>query len=71
MSPGPAQPPASRRRPPSPPRVRVLFIGEAATLAHVARPLALAAALPKHRYEVVLATPERYRDWTPRGVQSR
>ena len=49
--------------------MRVLFIGEGSTLAHAARPLALAAALPKHRYEVFLAAPERYRQWVPPRVQ--
>jgi UDP:flavonoid glycosyltransferase YjiC (YdhE family) len=49
----------------------VLFIGEGATLAHVARPLALAAALPANRYEAVVATPERYRRWAPDHVAWR
>jgi UDP:flavonoid glycosyltransferase YjiC (YdhE family) len=47
----------------------VLFIGEGSTLAHAARPLALASALPRHRFEVFLATPERYRAWTPKHVR--
>ena len=47
----------------------MLFVGEGATLAHAARPLALAAALPKHRYEVFLATPGRYHPWVPRDVK--
>jgi UDP:flavonoid glycosyltransferase YjiC (YdhE family) len=42
---------------------RVLFFGEGSTLAHAARPLALAAALPQDRYETVVAVPERYRRW--------
>ena len=46
----------------------MLFIGEGSTLAHAARVLALAAALPRSRYEVLLALPERYRDWVPTGV---
>jgi len=46
-------------------RLRVLFIGEGATLAHAARPLALAAALPRGRFEISIATPERYRAWMP------
>ena len=46
-------------------RRRVLFIGEGSTLAHAARPLALAAALPADRYEAIIATPERYRRWAP------
>lgn len=48
----------------------MLLIGEGSTLAHAARPLALAAALPKTRFEVLLALPERYRPWTPPYVQS-
>ena len=50
------------------PRRRVLFIGEGSTLAHAARPLALAAALPADRYEVTIATPERYRRWVAEHV---
>ena len=55
--------------PPSRRGLRVLFFGEGSTLAHAARPLALAAALPRDRFEVFLATPERYRPWTPEAVQ--
>lgn len=64
--------PASGRRKPAPAgeRLRVLFFGEGSTLAHAARPLALAAALPRRRYEMFLATPERYHAWAPRGVQA-
>ncbi|MAT91602.1 MAG: glycosyl transferase family 1 [Halioglobus sp.] len=43
-------------------RVRVLFIAEAVTLAHVARPAALAAALDPARYELHFAHCPRYRD---------
>jgi UDP:flavonoid glycosyltransferase YjiC (YdhE family) len=57
-------PAPSARRP-----LRVLFFGEGSTLAHAARPLALSAALPSDRYEVFLATPERYRNWTPKAVR--
>jgi UDP:flavonoid glycosyltransferase YjiC (YdhE family) len=65
-----AEPQPSRRRPrkANEPRRRVLFIGEGSTLAHAARPLALAAALPRDRYEVLLAAPERYRRWAPAHV---
>ncbi len=49
-------------------RPRILFIGEAATLAHVARPLALAAALPADRFEAMIACPEAYRAWVPAQV---
>jgi UDP:flavonoid glycosyltransferase YjiC (YdhE family) len=52
-----------------PERLRVLLVGEGATLAHAARPLALASALPQGRFEAILATPERYRDWVPQRVQ--
>lgn len=44
-------------------RLRVLFFGEGATLAHAARPLALAAGLPTERFEAFVATPERYRPY--------
>ncbi len=50
-------------------RRKVLFIGEGSTLAHAARPMALAAALPSDRYEAILATPERYLGFSPPGVQ--
>jgi UDP:flavonoid glycosyltransferase YjiC (YdhE family) len=43
------------------PRRRVLFVCEAVTLAHVARPVVLARGLDPTRYEVVLATDPRYR----------
>ena len=47
----------------------MLLIGEGVTLAHAARPLALAAGLPKDRCEISLAIPERYHHWAPRGVK--
>ncbi len=47
----------------------MLLIGEGATLAHAARPLALAADLPKDRCQVFLAIPARYHPWAPRGVE--
>jgi UDP:flavonoid glycosyltransferase YjiC (YdhE family) len=40
-------------------RKRVLFVGEAVTLAHVGRPLTLARALDPARYEVMLACDPR------------
>lgn len=47
---------------PSPPRRRrVLFVAEAATLAHVARPAALMAALDPGHYDCVFACPEHAR----------
>ncbi len=49
-------------------RRRVLFVGEASTLAHAARPIALAAALPPDRYDVTLACPETYFHWVPDHV---
>lgn len=47
----------------------MLFVGEGSTLAHTARPLALASALPRHRFEAILAIPERYREWAPAHLQ--
>lgn len=43
-----------------PERKRVLFVGEAVTLSHVARPAVLAKALDPDRYEVFLACDPRY-----------
>jgi UDP:flavonoid glycosyltransferase YjiC (YdhE family) len=40
-------------------RRRILFVGEAVTLAHVARPLALAQGLDPSRYEAILAMSPR------------
>lgn len=42
------------------PRIRLLVFAEAITLAHVARPLALAQALDPDRYEIILACDRRY-----------
>ena len=42
-------------------RMRVLLVAEAVTLAHVARPAALARLLDRQRYEVVFASADRYR----------
>jgi UDP:flavonoid glycosyltransferase YjiC (YdhE family) len=50
---GPAVHPGGRR-------ARVLFVAEAVTLAHVARPVALAGGLDPDRYEVHLASDPRY-----------
>lgn len=41
-------------------RRRILFVGEAVTLAHVARPLALARSLDPSRYEMHFACADRY-----------
>src|SRR5262249_5759780 len=41
-------------------RPRVLFVAEAVTLAHVARPFALARGLDPGRYEAILAVDPRY-----------
>ena len=45
---------------PSPAPLKVLFFAEAVTLAHVARPVALARALDRSRYAVVMACASRY-----------
>ena len=42
-------------------RIRVLFVAEAVTLAHVARPLALGIALDPACYEIFFACDQRYR----------
>jgi len=42
-------------------RVKILFIGEGVTLAHVSRPLVLARALDRKRYEVSFACGETFR----------
>ncbi len=44
----------------TPRRVRVLFVGEAVTLAHVTRPLVLARALDPRTFEVSVAWDARY-----------
>ena len=57
-------------------RLKVLFFAEAVTLAHVARPVALARALDRNRYEVVMACASRYAgfaqspDWASVGLDS-
>jgi UDP:flavonoid glycosyltransferase YjiC (YdhE family) len=43
-------------------KIRVLFIAEAVTLAHVARPVTLAGALDPQQFDVHLAHHPRYRD---------
>jgi UDP:flavonoid glycosyltransferase YjiC (YdhE family) len=43
----------------------VLFVMEAVTLAHVARPIALANALDREEFEVVFACASRYRNFFP------
>lgn len=49
-------------------RTRVLMFAEAVTLAHLARPLALARALDPDKYEVVLACDSRYRKFYEGGA---
>jgi len=49
-------------------RLRVLLFAEAVTLAHVARPIALARALDPARYEVILACDPRYRAFSSGGI---
>jgi UDP:flavonoid glycosyltransferase YjiC (YdhE family) len=48
-------------------RKRVLMFAEAVTLAHVARPLALARALDPARYDVTIACDPRYAHFTAGG----
>lgn len=48
-------------------RARILFVAEAVTLAHLARPLVLAGALDPARYEVILAVAPHYEGLT-RGL---
>ncbi len=43
--------------------LRILFIGNDSTLAHVSRPLVLAQALPRDRYQVFFACGEKYRSF--------
>jgi UDP:flavonoid glycosyltransferase YjiC (YdhE family) len=53
-------------------RPRILFVAEAVTLAHVARPLALAGGLDPARYEVVFASEPRFGEpWRARGFEHR
>ena len=49
-------------------RKRVLFIAEAVTLAHVARPLALAARLDAQEFEIEMACAPRYREFFPTAL---
>jgi len=57
-------------------RKRILFVAEAVTLAHVARPLALAMTLDRTRFDVVFACDPRYRSlfpplpWPVRSIRS-
>ena len=57
-------------------RLKVLFFAEAVTLAHVARPVALARALDRSRYAVVMACASRYAgfaaspDWSSVALDS-
>jgi UDP:flavonoid glycosyltransferase YjiC (YdhE family) len=44
-------------------RKRVLFFAEPVTLAHVARPIALARGLDTERFDVTVATGAAYRSW--------
>ena len=44
-------------------KIKILFIGEAVSLAHVARPLVLANALDKQTYEVVFACDPIYQNF--------
>ena len=59
------QPISSTRKP------RILFIAEAVTLAHVARPAVLASALDQSAYEVLFAVDPRYNDLFPEFSEFR
>lgn len=52
-------------------RLRVLLFAEAVTLAHVARPIALARALDPSRYDVMLACDPRYAAFASAGPWQR
>ncbi|MBI3366893.1 MAG: glycosyl transferase family 1 [Burkholderiales bacterium] len=51
--------------------MRILFFAEAVTLAHVARPLALAGALTPGRHEIVIACHPRYAAFADAGPWRR
>jgi len=58
---------AARRR-----RLRVLFVAEAVTLAHVARPVVLAQGLDSSRFEAILAADPRYQSlWKDLAIPTR
>jgi UDP:flavonoid glycosyltransferase YjiC (YdhE family) len=66
MTESPAIPAASTRR------LRVLFVAEAVTLAHVARPLVLAQGLCLSRFEAILAVDPRYQSlWNDLAIPVR
>jgi UDP:flavonoid glycosyltransferase YjiC (YdhE family) len=63
-------PDAPRPAPLDPPRrPRILFLAEAVTLAHMARPIALAQALDPAHHEVVLAADPRYGALLPENAR--
>lgn len=53
-------PPSPREREGTARRRRILFVAEAVTLAHIARPVALTQGLDPSRFEAILATAPRY-----------
>ena len=59
------QPTKSQHAAPPHSKPRILFIGEAVTLAHVARPAVLAAALDKSVYDISFAADPRYKELFP------
>ncbi len=59
------QPPKTQHTTPASYKPRILFIAEAVTLAHVARPAVLATALDKSAYDVSFAADPRYKDLFP------
>lgn len=48
-----------------PRRPRILFVGEAVTMAHIARPATLANLLDPQRYEIIFAAAQRTRRYAP------
>jgi UDP:flavonoid glycosyltransferase YjiC (YdhE family) len=52
------------------PRIKLLFFAEAVTLAHVARPVALARCLDPDRYDIVMACDRRYAAFATGNWQS-
>jgi len=58
-------PKQSQQAGPAARKLRILFIAEAVTLAHVARPAVLAMALDKSQYDITFAVDPRYKALFP------